>query len=131
MTAIAALTINNGAATPVAKTFNPVSNRDGIARWAERSSGISLGFPTLSFSLREPKPGSRSYKLVAKVVLPVLDLTIPSSPTKAYDCLATVEMVMPEKSTLADRNDLLAYVKNYLANATVVTAAVQNFEQVL
>lgn len=138
MTAIAAVTINNGAATPVAKTFNPVANRDGVARWADRSGGIAIGFPVLSFSLREPKAGSRNYKLVAKVVLPVLEQTSPSTatgiqpaPTKAYDLIANIELVMPERSTLADRNDLIAFTRNFLANTSVITPAVQTFEQVL
>lgn len=139
MTALAALTLADGQATPVNHTFSPV-NKDsaGIARWADRSGGIALGFPTLSFSLKSPgAKGSRNYRAIAKVVLPVLEVTSPSTatgiqpaPTKAYDLSATVEIVMPERSTAAQRADLLAYLKNYLANSAVIPPAVNSFENI-
>lgn len=138
MTAIAALTLNDGAAAPVAHTFNPVNiDQAGVARWADRSGGIALGFPVVSFAMRNPTKASRSFKITAKVVTPVLEITSPSTgtgiqpaPTKAYDLIANVEFVLPERSTLAERKNVLAYLKNYLANATVITAAIENFESV-
>jgi len=137
MTAIAALTLNDGATTPVAHTFNPVNiDNAGVARWADRIGGIAIGFPIVSVSLRQPTSGSRSFKLAIKVVVPTLEITSPSTgtgiqpaPTKAYDCLFSGEMVLPERSTLQQRKDLLAFVKNFMANA-VITAAVENFESV-
>lgn len=137
MTAIAALTLNDGQATPVAHSFNPVNiDAVGVAKWADRSGGIALGYPAVTMSLRNPTKGSRNYRLTMKVVTPVLEVTSPSTatgiqpaPTKAYDLLATMEFVLPERSTLAQRKDILAYVKNMLANA-VVTSAVQDFESV-
>lgn len=137
MTAIAALTLADGVAVPVNHTFNPVNiDAAGIAKWADRVGGISLGYPVVSFSLRAPTKSNRNYKLTAKVVTPVLEVTsastgtgIQPAPTKAYDLIATVDMVLPERSTLAQRKDLLAFVKNFLANAAI-TAAVQDFESV-
>jgi len=137
MSAIASLTLNDGASTPVTHTFAPVKiDPAGIAKWADRSGGIALGYPVITMSLREPSKTSRNYKLMAKVVVPTLEVTSPSTstgiqpaPTKAYDCLATVEMVFPERTTLAERKNLSAFVKNLLSNA-VTTAAVENFEAV-
>lgn len=137
MTAIATLTLADGVATPVNHTFSPVNiDQAGVSKWADRSGGIALGFPVVSFSIRPPLKGSRVYKLMAKVVCPVLEVTSPSTatgiqpaPTKAYDLTASVEMTLPERSTLAQRKDLLAFVKNYLANA-VITSAVESFESV-
>jgi hypothetical protein len=137
MSAIAALTIADGQATPVNHTFNPVNiDPAGIAKWADRSGGIALGYPVVTFSLRSPSKSSRNFKLTAKVVTPILEVTSPSTatgiqpaPTKAYDLLATIDMVLPERSTVAQRKDLLAYLKNFLANA-VMTAAVENQETV-
>lgn len=138
MSAIAPIVINDGKATPVAHTFAPVTiNSAGVASWADRSGGISIGFPQLTYSLKNPTTGSRSYKLTAKVVLPVLEQTSPSTatgiqpaPVVGYNLLANIELVLPERSTLADRNDLIAFVRNYLANAAVITAGVQNYETV-
>jgi len=138
MTAIAALTLANGESTPANKTFNPVSiDAAGVARWADRSGGIALGYPVVTFALKSPSKTSRAYKVTAKVQLPVLEQTsastasgIQPAPTLAYNLLANVEMVLPERSTLAQRKDMLAFLRNYLANATVITAAVENFESV-
>lgn len=137
MTAIAALTINDGKATPVAHTFSPVNiDQTGVAKWADRSGGIAIGYPTVSFSMRMPNKASRMYRVTAKVVLPVLEQTsastatgIQPAPTKAYDLLCNVEFVLPERSTLDQRKDVIAYAKNYIANA-VLTEAVLNFESV-
>jgi hypothetical protein len=137
MTAIAALTLADGQATPVNKTFSPVNiDQSGVARWADRSGGIALGYPSVTFSSRAPTKGSRSYKVNAKVVVPVLEQTsastatgIQPAPTLSYSLLANVEFVIPERSTLQNRKDLLAYLRNYLANA-VITSGVQDFESV-
>lgn len=137
MSAIAAVVLADGVATPVNHTFNPVNiDSAGIARWADRAGGIALGFPTVTFAVRSPSKTNRNYKVTAKVVTPVLEVTSPSTatgiqpaPTKAYDLFATVEFVLPERSTLAQRKDLLAYMKNFLAHSTVVNA-IESFESV-
>jgi hypothetical protein len=137
MSAIAALTLADGQATPANHTFSPVNiDSVGVAKWADRSGGIALGYPVTSFSLRPPSKTSRIYKLTAKVVVPILEQTsastasgIQPAPTLAYNLTATVEMALPERSTQAQRKDLIAYLKNYLANA-VITNAVNDFEAV-
>lgn len=138
MSAIANIVLNDGLATPVAHTFAPVTiDQNGVAKWADRSGGISVGFPVISYGLKNPSTGSRSYKLTAKVIYPVLEQTSPSTatgiqpaPTVAYNLIANVELVLPERSTLADRKNLIAFVRNYLANAAVITAGVENYESV-
>lgn len=138
MSAIAPIVINDGAGTPVAHTFAPVTiDAQGIAKWADRSGGVAIGFPAISYSLRSPSQGNKSYKMQAKVVLPVLEQTSPSTatgiqpaPTVAYNLIANVDLVLPERSTLQDRKNLIAFLRNYLANATVITAGVENFETV-
>ena len=143
MTAIAALTLADGQATPVNKTFSPVTiDSAGVAKWADRSGGIAIGFNTVSMRLRTPvtsgriSSADRVYRLNLKVVTPVLEVTsastgtgIQPAPTKAYEPYANIELVLPERSTLQQRKDLLAYAKNLLSNA-VVTQGVENFEQI-
>lgn len=138
MAQITNIVINDGKATPVAHTFAPVTSHDvnGVAFWTDRSGGIAVGFPELSFKLQTPSKGSRNYKLTGKVSLPVLNITSPSTgtgiqplPSVAYSMIAEVKMTIPEASLLADRKDFFAFVKNYLTNA-VWTAAVENYEEV-
>lgn len=131
MPAIAALTINDGAATPVAHTFSP-ANIDvaGVAKWEDRVGGVPLGFPTVTLSMRRPSKASRNYRLTAKVVYPVTETIAPSNfPSKAYDLIGTVEFVLPDRASLQQRKDLAAFVKNYLANA-VITSCVENLDSV-
>lgn len=139
MANIANVVINDGQTTPVAHTFAPVTSRDetGVAIWTDRSSGIPVGFPVLSFKMRMPSKGSRNYRVTAKVRVPTLDVTSPSTgtgiqpaPSVAYATEVNVEFILPERATLQNRKDALAYVKNFLANAAVVTAAVENLENV-
>lgn len=128
MTAFAAITINDGQATPVAHTFSPRRINDGIAKWQDLSGGIAVGFPTLTCMLREPLRGQKAkvFRAQLKVVVPVLE-TISNStysgilpaPTKGYEMVATVEFLIPERSTLQNRKDLRAYVANALAQADI------------
>lgn len=135
MTAFAALTAADGQATPVAHTFSPVNiDAAGIAKWVDRSGGISIGFPVVTLSVQEPSKSSRAYKVTRKIVLPVLEVTsaststgIQPAPTKAYELINTSTWVLPERSTLADRANLVAYAKNIDALA-VVTDAVKNYD---
>lgn len=139
MPIIAALTLADGAATPVNHTFGPSTQKDGIQRYYDRVTGIAVGFPAVTLSLREPtqkNSAQRNYRYTAKVSVPTLEQSSPSTssgfqpaPTKAYECIANVEFVIPERSTDAERKNLLAYVKNLLANA-VVTAGVITLEPV-
>lgn len=134
MPAIAAVTINDGAATPVAHTFNPVNIVGDVAKLADRSGGIALGYPVITQSIRAPGNGLRTYKVVQRVIVPTLEVTSPSTstgiqpaPTLAYNLLCNLEWVLPERSSLQERKNLLAYVKNYLAHANT-TVAVQDFD---
>lgn len=137
MTAIATLSLADGQAAPVTHTFNPVNiDSAGVAKWADRIGGIALGFPVVSSSLKMPSKTSRNYRLSLKIVTPVLEVTSPSTasgiqpaPTKAYDLIGTMEFVLPERSTLAERKNLKAYMVNLLAHS-VVTTAIENFETV-
>lgn len=136
MAAIATLTLADGQSTPVNHAFDPVNIIGDVAKYADRSGGIALGYPVVTFSVRAPSKDSRNYRVQGKVVTPVLEVTSPSTatgiqpaPTKAYDLLMNVEFVLPERSTQAQRKDILAYAKNFLASS-VLSNAVNNFETV-
>lgn len=137
MSAFASITINDGATTPVARVFSPVRiDNNGVAKLEDRSGGTAIGFPVLTLSLREPTKASRNYKFMAKIVLPTLEVTAPSTatgiqpaPTKAYDHLATCEFVLPERGTDAERKNILALLANAIQNINVQNA-VKTFEAV-
>lgn len=136
MPAIGTITLNDGQATPAAHSFIPAGVPNGLAMWNDISGGVALGYPTVTLSTRRPTKGSRAFKATAKVVVPVLEQTSPSTatgiqpaPTLAYNLVANVDLVMPERSTLAQRKDMAAYTKNFLANS-VMTSVIENLESV-
>lgn len=137
MAAFAPIVLLDGAATPVSRTFSPISiDVAGVAKLADRSTGIAIGFPVISLSCRAPSKASRNFRVSGKVVVPTLEATSPSTatgiqpaPTKAYELLGTFEFVLPERSTLAERTNVIAFVKNFMAS-TAVDTAVKQFETI-
>ena len=54
---------------------------------------------------------------------------IQPAPTKAYESMAVVEFVLPERTSLQNRIDLLTMLKTALATS-MVTSVVQDLENV-
>lgn len=136
MPAFTALTINDGLATPVAHTFAQKTLIGTEATYVDRSSGITVGYPTVVVNSMPPTKTSRLSKVRMKVVLPVLEVVnastyngITPAPTKAYDLTFDAMFFLPERCTLAQRKDILAYAKNLLANA-LTTALVETQETI-
>jgi hypothetical protein len=121
--------LTTSATVGVDKTFSPEGFiLPGVAKWVDRSGGIQIGYPALTLSVRAPTKQSRVTRVQAKLVVPTLEVTSPSTmtgiqpaPTKAYDCTANLEIMLPERSTLAERNALLSYLVSLLA--TTITAS--------
>lgn len=145
MPAQAALTVNDGQATPLSHTFNPAGIKPdaNLASYVDRSAGQALGFARIMVSLREPaapkngtsSASSRMYKAVVTIQVPTLEtlgtndngLTPP--PTLAYTTAFRGEFMIPERATLGNRKDILAYAKNVLA-LPVVTSLINDLEPV-
>jgi hypothetical protein len=135
MPAFGNITINDGAATPVARTFEPVDiDQSNVSHYAEVSGGIPIGYGRLSISLRPPavasKNGSNSadsvYRAKLKLDLPTLEVTSPSTgtglqpaPTVAYTTVGTAEFILPARGALAERDNVLTLMRNAMAHATV------------
>lgn len=148
MPALAPIVINDGQATPVAHTFNPAGpDENGVSFLYDRSGGIAVGFPELSINLRQPQrirsnsntkqtSSDRVFRATVVVRVPTLDVTSPATgtgiqpaPSKAYDTVVKMEFLLPERTTLQNRKDILAYAKNILANSNVVSV-VQDLESI-
>lgn len=137
MPAIGTITISDGATTPVAHAFDPVGVVGSLATFADRSGGIPVGYGKISIAIREPQNGPNGvFKVSIKVMIPTLDTTSPSTssgiqpaPTVGYTCACMMDWLLPARSSLQNRKDVFAFVKNLLNNSTVV-AVVQNLESV-
>lgn len=137
MPQLANIVINDATSpTPVAHSFAPVAQGGTDCSFADRSGGISVGYPTISVSTTLPSKASRLYKSRIKVALPILENVtnstvsgIAPAPTLSYTMTADMTFFMPERSSLQNRKDILAYAKNALANA-LITAVLENNETI-
>lgn len=126
MPAIAALTINDGATTPVAHTFAPVTTNGSTAKWADRSAATPAGFTTITEEIREARSSGAAHRVIVGFNFPILAL-VDGSQTKVRNNSGQVVLNFAQDSTDQERKDALAYVSNFLANATVKTS-IQNIE---
>lgn len=137
MPAIAAITINNGEATPVAITFDPVaidSNR--VAEYVHREADTApIGFSVIKLSNKVN--GSGSYHIKMTFNLPTLETpsagaTVSgyvAAPRVAFSDRCNIEFIISGRSTAPTRQDLLAYAKNFLGTA-LATSLVVDLESV-
>lgn len=131
---IASITLTDGATTPVNRVFSPANKiNENTYKWINRASGIPIGFDVLTLAQR-PGDGKGATKLSLKLVTPILEVTSPSTstgiqpaPTVAYSPLAVLEFVLPDRSTLQDRKNLLAMIRDAVDEA-VITALVQDLD---
>lgn len=134
MAAVGNIVINDGQGTPVAHTFSPSVVTTDVVTYHDRSGGIVLGYPELSLGQKMPSNGTGSIKQTLKVSVPTLETVTGSTgegfvpkPTLAYKERAFVEVYHDPRSSLQERKNLNAYLKNALANAAW-TSIVENFE---
>lgn len=132
MPAFAAITINDGQASPGAHTFNPVSSDNGIYVWQDQTGGVALGYLTITYQKSMPgpsKPGqasdaSRVWRQKFTIAVPTMetlgtnDAGLTPPPTVACIHRAVMEFIQPERGTVSVRKDLTAYCSNLLAHAT-------------
>lgn len=136
MPAFSALTLLDGATTPVSHTFNPLTLIGNEAKYVDRVTGITLGYPVVTFQTSQPGKQSTMSKVRFKIAMPVMEVVnaatyngITPAPTKAYDMTFDGTFFLPQRSTLQDRKHIRAFVKNILADA-LVTALVETQETV-
>lgn len=126
MPAIAALSVNDGLASPVAHTFSPQSTTGAKAQWADRSPSIPAGFRTISHELAEPNGTRTVNKITMGFMCPTV-ATVDGSDTVVRYSSGQVVLNLHPESTLQERKDLLAYIANTLGIASVKTS-VENVE---
>ena len=126
MPAIAALSINDGATTPVAHTFSPQTSDGSKAKWADRSPTIPAGFQTISHELAAPNGTRTVHKVTMGFMVPVVAVVDGVDTVVRYNSAQLVYNLHPQ-STLQERKNIMAYVTNTNSNASVKTS-VENLE---
>jgi hypothetical protein len=129
MAALANVVINDSSATPVAKTYVPVSNSNDLTVWRENAAAGSLaGQPQIRLTSKlNPQASGMSrmritVDLPAESALGTSDQGYKAIPKVDYICRATVDFILPNRSSAAQRKDLRVRLQNLLANALIVDA---------
>lgn len=132
MPAITTLGIMDGQGVPVSHNFSPKSVVGNLATFVDRSPISAVGFNVLTISVVSPTKTNKNYKIRLKMVTPILETVnastysgITPAPTKAYDVIFDGEFTLPERSTLIDRQNILAMVRSLFANGNVTTVVTQ------
>lgn len=143
------IVINDGAGTPVAFTYVPLSKDDKGVMWYEQTTPAPanpLGANRIGISVTRNVPARPGQSLTSEArtvvtfhepVLEVLsgaDSGFTPAPTVAYVESARLEFRLAERSTLQQRKDLRVRVGNFLVNNGVssqVTPAVSVIDSLL
>lgn len=112
------LSINNGEATPVAKSFAPESVAPTQSSFTERSAGVSAGYTRLTVGLSPASSKRATNRIDLSLDLPVLQL-INGISTVAYVGRFKGYFVVPDVMTASERANLAAFVANALDNTQV------------
>lgn len=126
MPAIAALTVNDGLASPVAHTFSPVTTNGAQAQWADRSPATPAGYRVINHEVLKPA-GQRTVNKVTIGVYNPTEAVVDGSTVVVRSCSAQVILNLPPDCTLQERKDILAYTANTLGLAAMKTS-VENIE---
>jgi len=113
------LSINNGAATPVAKSFAPERVSPDLSTFTERTAAVSAGFSRLSVGYSPASSKRTTNRVDVKLDFPVLS-TVNGVSTVAYVGRFSGYFVIPDTMTAAERADLRAFVANALDNTAVM-----------
>jgi len=117
--AVAPLTIADGAATPVNRTF-AFGGFDvkGVARWFEKTAGQAIGYWKITDEYREAKSSSGANSRIFGYELPTLG-TVNGVTTRVRVSSVQVRYNFAQDATDQEKKDLVAVSINHLSNATV------------
>lgn len=126
------LVLNDGLATPVARTFTAAGVKGDIATYRDRTNGTPIGQPWVTLSVVE---GKGATKVTSVINLPTLEVISGSdggytpAPKVAYAHYSKCEDVLPNRGTRQERLNLRAFRAN-LGDHAVYTSALADLEAV-
>jgi hypothetical protein len=112
------LTVNNGAATPVAVNFAPERIAPELSTFVDRSSGVSALYARMSVKF-SPAGGNRPTNRVDFDIDYPVGATVNGVTTVASVGRVRSYAVIPDTWSAADRANLVAFFANALDNASV------------
>jgi len=119
MPALAPIVINDGAATPVAHTFTPVTTNGSDAVSSNRAATILSGAEQLTTSVRAPQSPTASWKIEIGLVLPTV-ATVDGLDQVVRSSKSSLVINFAQSSTAAERKNMRVLLMNALANADLI-----------
>lgn len=121
------LVINNGAATPVAKTFSlmaPAAGDGSYANWRLKEGAIASAFPRVAVMARAN--GNKARKANIKLVLPSSSVDVNTGLTKIGPSADfNIDVTIPDEFPESLKNDFVAYATNLVAT-TLIKAVIRD-----
>lgn len=120
------IVINDGQATPVAKTFAVAKVSPESSSFEERTSGVAAGYKVLSIRTSRASAKRPTHRVDIDLDFPVLS-TVNGVSSLAYTGRVRSYFVIPDQMTAAERADIQAFFANALDNA-IVKATVKDLD---
>lgn len=126
MAGITNLVINDGASTPVVHTLNPITSGTNTF-WRDSVANVPIVGQIGTRIMSKIDQGSGLNKVKIVIDVPSLEVITGTStqsgyqaaPKVAYSNKVVVDFILPSRGTLQNRKDLLALLKNALADIQV------------
>lgn len=128
MPAMGSISVNDGAATPVAHVFAPVDATGGRAELANRSAASPAGWETLKVDVLKPLGKSGSHQVVLELSLPTT-ATVDGSETVVRSQKVKAFFYLSQLGTTAERKNARVLLQNALAHASVASV-IENIEPI-
>lgn len=120
------ISINNGAATPVAKSFAPEQVGPALSTFTERSAASSVGFLRAGVGLSPASSKRATNRVDVSLDMPVMQ-SVSGVNSVAYRGLFKGYFVIPDQMTAGERADLHAFATNFLT-AAIIKAVVKDLD---
>jgi len=120
MTQFAAVALADKDAATVSFAANAINYQTGVANWRVAGTSFDVS-PSLTFSMSLPTAKSSRFRVKGKVTNPIPDAVQPS--LKVDEIIINFDFSIPKSSTLAQRQNALAYMKSFLASTVIDSAS--------
>lgn len=140
MGAASNIVINDGEATPVARTFEPARIDGNFSQFENRINGVYAGYDKVTIDLKRPtgpivEGVNRNLKLTFRIETPMMKTAstggtsagYTAGPAVDYRLVAELKLTLPEQASEQDRKNLRTLLAN-LADHSVYSAACDSFD---
>lgn len=124
MPTIIDLTIKDGAATPVDHVFSVETTNGRQASWNERSAPSPAGYLTLNHEVRKPTSAGAAGRVLISGYFPKMEVVNGINTVTRFSSVKA-ELNFPILATEQERADALAYLVNFLNQASVKTSVLK------